>query len=73
VDNYQKLQVYRKRKCQTMKAQSKGHAEQMASWLSFLKAESAHPLPYEESRQAMRLTFAALESIQQGRAVAGLS
>lgn len=70
LDNYQKLQVYRKRKCQTMKAQSKGHAEQMASWLSFLKAESPHPLPYKESRQAMRLTFAALESIQQGRAVA---
>ena len=70
LDNYQKLQIYRGRKCQITKGSSKGHAEQMARWLSFLKAESSQPLPYAESRQAMRLTFAALESIQQGRAVA---
>ena len=44
----------------------KGHAEQMAAWTAFLLGEAEHPLPYEQSRQSMLLTFAVLESIQQG-------
>ena len=51
------------------KGSSKGHAEQVAAWLKYLKGETPHPLPYEQSRQAMRLTFAALESIQKSCAV----
>ena len=48
---------------------SKGHAEQVGAWLKFLRGESEHPFPYEKSRGSMLLTFAVLESIQQGRAV----
>ena len=69
LDNYQRLDIYRKRKCETTKGSSKGHAEQVAAWLKYLKGETPHPLPYEQSRQAMRLTFAALESIQKSCAV----
>jgi hypothetical protein len=49
---------------------SKGHAEEMAAWLAFLKGGSPHALPYEQARQSMRLTFAVLESIREGRGVA---
>jgi hypothetical protein len=41
----------------------------MAAWAGFLRAEREHPLPYHQSRTSMLLTFAALESIQQARAV----
>jgi hypothetical protein len=41
----------------------------MAAWAEFLRGRAAHPLPYEQSRASMLLTFAALESIQQARAV----
>ncbi len=69
LDNYQKLEIYRHHKVETMKGSSKGHLEQMDNWLRFLKGELPHPLPYWETRQAMCLTFAVLESIQAGRAV----
>ena len=42
----------------------------MAAWLAFLRGAAAHPLPYDQSRQSMVLTFAVLESIQQGRSIA---
>ena len=67
--NYQKLVIHRGRKERSSSYLSKGHAEQMAAWASFLRGESAHPLPYAQSRASMLLTFAALESIQQGRSV----
>jgi hypothetical protein len=41
----------------------------MAAWAGFLRGEREHPLPYEQSRTSMLLTFAVLESIQQARAV----
>jgi predicted dehydrogenase/threonine dehydrogenase-like Zn-dependent dehydrogenase len=68
--NYQKLIVRRGRKESAFDYNSKGHAEQMALWRAFLAGEGAHPLPYEQSRQSMALTFAALESIQQAAPVA---
>jgi hypothetical protein len=41
----------------------------MAAWAAFLRGVAEHPLPYEQSRQSMALTFAVLESIQSGRSV----
>lgn len=67
--NYQQLVIHRGRKRKTFSYNSKGHAEEMASWVSFLKGESEHPLPYEESRRSMLLTFAVLDAIQQRRVV----
>lgn len=69
LQNYQKLVLHRGRKEKSFSYLSKGHAEQMAEWASFLRGERSHPLPYALSRQSMCLTFAALESIQQGRSI----
>jgi hypothetical protein len=67
--NFQELVLHRARKAQKFSFSSKGHAEQMAAWAGFLRGEREHPLPYEQSRTSMLLTFAVLESIQQARAV----
>ena len=64
--NYQELTVYRGRQKRTHKFNSKGHAEQMRAWAAFLRGETDHPFPYWISRRSMLLTFAVLESIQQG-------
>ncbi len=69
IENFQKLTVHRKRKATRSSHKGKGHAEQMAAWAAFLKGQSAHPLPYEQSRTSMLLTFALLEAIQQGKTV----
>ena len=50
-------------------AGSKGHAEQMGAWLAFLRGNIEPPLPYEQSRTSMLLTFAVLDSIRHGRAI----
>lgn len=68
-ENFMSLSLFQKRKRTVTKYSSKGHAEEMAAWLAFLKDGSAHPLPYEQSRQSMRLTFAVLESIREGQMV----
>ncbi len=70
ITNFQELLVHRGRKKSTQTFKGKGHAEQMAAWAAFLRGEAAHPLPYAQARTSMALTFAALESIQQGRSVA---
>ena len=69
VFNFLEMQVYRGRKKTKKTFGSKGHAEQMAAWLGFLKGQTDHPFPYEKSRTSMLLTFAVLHAIQQGRAV----
>ncbi len=68
-ENFMKLSIFQKRKPTVKKFASKGHAEEMAAWLAYLKGEAKHPLPYEQARQSMRLTFAVLESIREGREV----
>ncbi len=68
-ENFMKLSIFQKRKETVKKFASKGHAEEMAAWLAFLKSEAVHPLPYEQARQSMRLTFAVLESIREGRSI----
>ena len=70
LSNFQQLTIHRGRRKSAHTFKSKGHAEEMAAWLAFLRGEAAHPLPYEQSRQSMALTFAVLESIQQGASVA---
>ncbi len=70
IENFQKLTRWRGRKRQSSAHSSKGHREQMEAWLNFLQGKSAHPLPYEQSRTSMRVTFALLESIRLGASVA---
>lgn len=69
-ENFMKLSIFKQRKETVKKFASKGHAEEMAAWLAFLKDAAPHPLPYEQARQSMRLTFAVLESIREGRSIA---
>lgn len=69
IENFQKLVIHRGRKATTHSFNGKGHAEQMAAWAAFLRGAAEHPLPYEQSRQSMELTFAVLESIQAGHSV----
>ena len=68
-ENFLKLSIHRGRKEATHKFASKGHAEEMKAWAAFLRGESAHPLPYAQSRTSMHVTFGALESIQQAASV----
>jgi predicted dehydrogenase/threonine dehydrogenase-like Zn-dependent dehydrogenase len=69
VTNFQRLAIYGRRRRRVTTYSSKGHAEQMAAWLDFLSGRADHPLPYEDARASMLLTFAVLESIQQGGSV----
>ena len=69
-ENFMKLSIFQKRKETVKRFSSKGHAEEMAAWLAFLKGEAEHPMPYEQSRQSMVLTFAVLEAIRERRSIA---
>jgi predicted dehydrogenase/threonine dehydrogenase-like Zn-dependent dehydrogenase len=69
VQNFKTLAVHRQRKRTSRDFNGKGHAEQMAAWTAFLRGETPHPIPFDEARRSMLLTFAAVEAIQQGRAV----
>ncbi len=69
-ENFQRLTIHKGRRQRIMKFSSKGHAEEMAAWLSFLQGKSSHPLAYPEAQQSMRLTFAVMESIREGRTIA---
>jgi predicted dehydrogenase/threonine dehydrogenase-like Zn-dependent dehydrogenase len=64
--NFQKFSVHRQRRRASKSFEGKGHAEQMTAWTAFVRGESPHPVPFEETRRSMLLTFAAVESIQQG-------
>lgn len=70
ITNFQRLEIFRNRRRSVRQFHSKGHAEQMEAWLSFLRKDRDHPLPFSESQISMQLTFAVLESIQQSRPVA---
>lgn len=69
ITNFQELTVLRGRRKTSHTFHGKGHAEQMAAWAGFLQGKTVHPLPYAVARQSMLLTFAVLDSIQQGRSV----
>jgi predicted dehydrogenase/threonine dehydrogenase-like Zn-dependent dehydrogenase len=69
LQNFKTLDIHRQRKHTSRSFEGKGHAEQMAAWTAFLRGESPHPVPFEEARRSMLLTFAAVEAIQQGRSV----
>ncbi len=64
-ENFMKLTVWKNRKAKVSKHASKGHAEEMAAWLGFLKDGKPHPLPDVSSRQSMRLTFAVVRAIRE--------
>ena len=67
--NFQSLEINENRKKSHFRYSSKGHAEQMKAWLSFLQGKDEHPLPYSASRQSMKLTFTVLQSIREARSV----
>lgn len=69
LQNFKTLDIHRQRKHTSRSFEGKGHAEQMAAWTAFLRGESPHPVPFEEARRSMLLTFAAVAAIQQGRSV----
>jgi predicted dehydrogenase/threonine dehydrogenase-like Zn-dependent dehydrogenase len=69
ITNFQELVIHRGRRTTTRRFRGKGHAEEMAAWLAYLRGETEHPLPYHEARQSMVLAFAVLEAIQRGRSV----
>jgi predicted dehydrogenase/threonine dehydrogenase-like Zn-dependent dehydrogenase len=69
LENFKTLNIHRKRKRTSRSFEGKGHAEQMAAWTAFLRGESPHPVPFEEARRSMLLTFAAVEALQQGRSI----
>lgn len=69
IENFQSLQVYSRGGKQRTGFSSKGHPEQMAAWLAFLGGKAPHPMPYDQSRRSMLVTFAVLRSIQEGSAV----
>jgi predicted dehydrogenase/threonine dehydrogenase-like Zn-dependent dehydrogenase len=64
--NFQQVAIHRQRRRTSKSFEGKGHAEQMAAWTAFLRGESPHPVPFEETRRSMLLTFAAVEAIQRG-------
>lgn len=69
VVNFLTLTVHQHRKRRLVNFSSKGHAEQMAAWRAFLRAEAPLPFPWPQTHQSMALTFAVLESIQRAGAV----
>jgi predicted dehydrogenase/threonine dehydrogenase-like Zn-dependent dehydrogenase len=69
LENFKTLNVHRRRKRTSRSFEGKGHAEQMTAWTAFLRGESPHPVPFEEARRSMLLTFAAVEALQQGRSM----
>ena len=69
IHNFQKLAIHRQRRRVSKDFEGKGHAQQMAAWITFLRGEGPHPFPFEEARRSTLLTFAAVEAIQQGRTV----
>jgi len=69
IRDFQTLTVHRKRRRVVSRFAGKGHAEQMAAWVAFLRGEKPHPLGFESIRRSTALTFAALEAIQQGRSI----
>ena len=69
IENFQQLAIHSGRKRTVTKHDGKGHAQQMQSWLQFVKGEGPQPIGFGDIRNSMALTFAVLESIQQGRAV----
>jgi predicted dehydrogenase/threonine dehydrogenase-like Zn-dependent dehydrogenase len=69
LQNFKTLAVHRQRKRTSRDFAGKGHAEQMAAWTAFLRAERPHPVAFDEARRSMLLTFAAVEAIQHGRTI----
>lgn len=68
-ENFMKLTVWKNRKAKVSKHASKGHAEEMAAWLGFLKDGKPHPLPDAQARQSMRLTFAVVEAVRRASVI----
>jgi len=68
-ENFMKLTVWKNRKAKVSKHASKGHAEEMAAWLGFLKDGKPHPLPDTQSQESMRLTFAVVSAIRENRTI----
>jgi len=69
IANFQKLTIHRGSKQKSFRSNSKGHQEEMGAWTAYLRGNIDHELAYAQARRSMLLTFAALDSIRQGRPV----
>jgi predicted dehydrogenase/threonine dehydrogenase-like Zn-dependent dehydrogenase len=69
IENFQTLAIHTGRKRTTSRFSGKGHEQQMKAWLAFVTGKGPQPMAFADIRKSMALTFAVLESIQQGRAV----
>jgi hypothetical protein len=69
VTNFQKLVLHRSRQRKVHRYGSKGHAEEMTAWAAFLNGDRDLPLPYQQARRSMLLTFAVLDSIRTAQSV----
>jgi len=69
IENFQTLTLNRQRKRTVERFNGKGHAEQMAAWSAFLRAQAPQPMTFADARQSMLLTFAVLDALQSGRSV----
>jgi predicted dehydrogenase/threonine dehydrogenase-like Zn-dependent dehydrogenase len=67
--NFQTLALHTRRRRTIHRYQGKGHAQQMAAWAAFLRAEQPHPIPFVEARRSTRLTLATLEALQSERTI----
>lgn len=68
-ENFQTLCLHRASRTKKLTFTSKGHAEEMRAWRTFLNGNAPHPLPYAQTRTSTLTTFALLESIQQNAPV----
>lgn len=68
-ENALTLIVYERRKRKQQSFSSKGHAEEMDAWLSYLQGKTAHPMSWESIYTTMKLTFAIVQAVQECRTV----
>jgi predicted dehydrogenase len=68
-ENALSLTVHEQRKSRRQTFSSKGHAEEMAAWLAYLKGQQPHPMSWESIYQSMGLTFAVVRAVQDSKAV----
>jgi predicted dehydrogenase/NADPH:quinone reductase-like Zn-dependent oxidoreductase len=64
--NFQRLEDFHDRRSRVTTYASKGHAEEMMAWLSYLAGEAAHPLPLRDAAASTLLTLSAAEALRGG-------
>ncbi|MBL9118254.1 MAG: bi-domain-containing oxidoreductase [Verrucomicrobiaceae bacterium] len=68
-ENFTKVNTFYHRQTKVSRHTSKGHAEELAAWLSFLEGKTTHPMPMASVHRAMMTTFAISQSIREARII----